>query len=120
MSRCYMYIVNGDDHSPLLDIWRKSLRNALQEFGLNVMSFDVATALLHEMNLSSPAVLLLDIQRHDWGGIKLQAQLNEHQQHVPVVFLGCEANSKEIVLAMKQGAVDFLVKPFFLSARFVR
>ena len=100
LSKGNVYVVSGDGHTHLLDVSRKSMRNALQEFGFNVMSFNGAAAFLGEINLSSPAVLLLDIQQQDWGGIKLQAQLNDHQQHVPVVFLGDEANSKEIVLAM--------------------
>ncbi len=60
----------------------------------------------------SPAVFVFDIQELDWGGVELLANVQKDQSHVPVIFLGTDANSKEIVKAMKQQAVDFLINPF--------
>lgn len=111
-SKGSVYVVNGDNDSTLECTSQKSLRNALQELGFNVMSFKGPAAFLRETTLSSPAVLLLDTHLRDWSGVTLQSQLTDLRRDVPVVFIGSEADSKEIVTAMKQGAVDFLIMPF--------
>ncbi len=42
----------------------------------------------------------------------MQAVLNDLGRKMPVVFLGSNLNPREIVTAMKQGAVDFIVQPY--------
>jgi two-component system response regulator FixJ len=118
ISKGNVYVVNGDSDSDspsdssLACTSQKCLRNALQEFGFNVMSFKGPAAFMRETTLSSPAVVLLDTRLRDWSGTTLQSQLIDLRRDIPVVFLGGEADSKEIVSAMKQGAVDFLITPF--------
>jgi FixJ family two-component response regulator len=129
-SRGNVYIINGygdgDGESglrelKLVNISRKSLRNALQEFGFNVMCFKGPRVFLHEfqflqeLKLALPAVLLFDTRLHDWSGVTLQFDLNQLEHAVPVIFLGGNDDSKEVVTAMKQGAVDFLAQPFTLQ-----
>ncbi len=131
LSRGNVYIVKGgegcDDSANceasirLVSTSRKSLRNALQERGFNVMTFCGPAAFLqefkslHELKLALPAVLLFDTQLHDWSGIALQFDLNQLEHAVPMIFLGGNDDSKEVVTAMKQGAVDFLAQPFTLE-----
>jgi FixJ family two-component response regulator len=59
-----------------------------------------------------PAVLLFDTRLHDWDGIALQHDLNQLEHVFPVIFFGGNNDSREIVTAMNQGAIDFLAEPF--------
>jgi two-component system, LuxR family, response regulator FixJ len=60
----------------------------------------------------SPAVILLDMRMPGTTGVGLQAQLNTLAHNVPVIFVSGDSRPEEIIAAMKQGAVDFLLKPF--------
>ncbi len=121
-SKGNLYIVHGDgvdDSSQhLVSTSRKSLRHALQGHGFNVMSFQGPEEFLSELQFFSelklrlPAVLLFDTRLHDWDGIALQHDLNQLEHVFPVIFLGGNNDSKEIVTAMNQGAIDFLADPF--------
>ena len=121
----HVYIINGldhdqdhdDDHVQLVSKSRKSLRNALQELGFNVMTFQGPALFLREQKLSLPAVLLFDTRLHDWSGVSLQSELNQPRlkNAIPIIFLGPNSDAKEIVTAMKQGAVDFFAHPFTLQ-----
>jgi FixJ family two-component response regulator len=49
-------------------------------------------------------------------GVALQSQLQTLAKNVPVVFASGDSRPEEIIAAMKQGAVDFLLKPFTAQA----
>jgi two-component system response regulator FixJ len=125
LSKGHVYIINGidndhsddDDHALLVSKSRKSLRNALQELGFNVMTFQGPELFLREHKLSLPAVLLFDTRLHDWSGVSLQSELNQLRlkNAIPIIFLGPNSDAKEIVTAMKQGAVEFFAHPFTLQ-----
>jgi two-component system, LuxR family, response regulator FixJ len=63
----------------------------------------------------SPAVILLDMRMPTLSGVELQQRLNDIGRKTPIVFVSGESLTSEIVRAMKQGAVDFLFKPFNLN-----
>ena len=50
------------------------------------------------------------------SGVELQAELMEIGWHTPIIFISGESLPAQIVLAMKQGAADFLLKPFSMDA----
>lgn len=108
-----VYIISGECEvvPPLAHTSRLSLRNALQECGFNVIRYK-GSAFLRDVKLSLPAVLLFDTRLNDWSGITLQGDLNQRENEIPVIFLGNQGSTKEVVSAMKQGAQDFLVDPF--------
>lgn len=49
------------------------------------------------------------------SGVELQRRLQDIGRQTPIIFVSGESLSSEIVLGMKQGAVDFLFKPFNLN-----
>jgi FixJ family two-component response regulator len=49
------------------------------------------------------------------SGVELQKKLNELGRQTPIIFISGESMPHEIVTSMKQGAVDFLFKPFNLD-----
>jgi FixJ family two-component response regulator len=100
-------IVIDDDASV-----RRSLCTMLERAGYQVSLYDCADAFLKQPVLPSPAVILLDMRMPGTTGVVLQSQLKTIAQNVPVIFVSGDSRPEEIVVAMKQGAVDFLLKPF--------
>jgi len=49
------------------------------------------------------------------SGVDLQKRLVDMGRITPIIFISGESMSHEIVTGMKQGAVDFLFKPFNLD-----
>ena len=100
-------IVIDDDASV-----RRSLCTMLERAGYEVSLYDCADAFLQNPVVPSPAVILLDMRMPGTTGVGLQAQLNTLAHNVPVIFVSGDSRPEEIIAAMKQGAVDFLLKPF--------
>jgi FixJ family two-component response regulator len=60
----------------------------------------------------APAVILLDMQMPDMSGLDLQERLLKLGRKTPIVFISGQSHPHQIVKSLKQGAVDFLFKPF--------
>ncbi len=104
-------IVIDDDASV-----RRSLCTMLERAGYEVSLHDCADAFLQNPVVPSPAVILLDMRMPGTTGIGLQSQLKTLAHNVPVIFVSGDSRPEEIIAAMKQGAVDFLLKPFTAQA----
>jgi two-component system response regulator FixJ len=95
---------------------RRSLRTMLERAGYAVSLHDCADAFLKNPAVSSPAVILLDMRMPGTTGVGLQSHLQTLAKNVPVIFVSGDSRPEEIITAMKQGAVDFLLKPFTAQA----
>lgn len=95
---------------------RRSLCTMLERAGYQVSLYESADAFLKNPVLPSPAVILLDMRMPGTTGVGLQAQLKTLAENVPIVFVSGDSRPEEIISAMKQGAVDFLLKPFSAQA----
>ena len=61
---------------------------------------------------SSSGVLILDVRMPDMSGLELQSKLLVNEIYLPIIFISGHASVPIAVEAMKQGAVEFLTKPF--------
>jgi FixJ family two-component response regulator len=104
-------IVIDDDASV-----RRSLSTMLAREGYAITLYDCADAFLSNPVVPSPAVILLDMRMPGMTGVGLQSQLKTLAKNVPVIFVSGDSRPEEIIVAMKQGAVDFLLKPFTAQA----
>jgi len=95
---------------------RRSLSTMLEREGYGVTLYDCADAFLSNPVVPSPAVILLDMRMPGMTGVGLQLHLKTLAQNVPVIFVSGDSRPEEIIVAMKQGAVDFLLKPFTAQA----
>ena len=96
---------------------RRSLCTMLERAGYQVSEYESADAFLQNPIPPSPWVLLLDMRMPGTTGVMLQAKLKTLVTHpVPIVFVSGDSRPDEIISAMKQGAVDFLLKPFTAQA----
>jgi len=107
MSRVPTVLVVDDD-----SFMRSALRRVFTIAHIPVETFASASELLDTADLSAPAVLLLDVMMPGMTGLELQAILKERGVRLPVIFLTGAADIPMAVTAMRNGAVDFLEKPF--------
>jgi hypothetical protein len=91
---------------------RRSITTLLTRAGYDVTSYESADAFLQNPILPLPCVILLDMRMPGTLGVDLQAKLQTASHLVPIVFASGDSRSEEIIRAMKQGAMDFLLKPF--------
>ena len=94
---------------------RNSLSRSLGFIGYDVYSFADPKDFLQIKEMYSPAVILLDMRMKEVSGLDFQRQLLEKKVSTPIIFISGESDKSEIIQAMKNGAVDFLLKPFDLS-----
>lgn len=102
------------------DELRSDLERALQFCGYTIFSFSNPEEFLSEYRPLVPAVLVTDMRMPKQSGIQLQDELSAKGHKIPIIFISGESTDEQIVKAFKNGAFDFLLKPFsretFLSA----
>ena len=109
----YLYILD-DDAS-----FRDSLRHAFVSLGYQVWVFGSPQELLQFSNICWPAVLITDVRMPGKSGVELQQDLIEANLGIPLIFMSGESTVQEAILGMRQGAIDFLEKPFAVEALLV-
>jgi len=89
---------------------RESLALLLSAFDLRAITFGSAAEYIAFQKPDVAACLILDLELPDMSGLELQRQSGDDQ--APVIFISGRGDIPTSVRAMKQGAVDFLTKPF--------
>ena len=62
--------------------------------------------------LTMAACLIADIRMPGISGLELQARLKSEKCRIPVIFITAHGDAEMRTLAMADGAVEFLTKPF--------
>ena len=93
-------------------VTRLLLSSVLNAAGIGVKSFDSAAELLDEGSLETAGVLLLDLRMPGMSGLELHQLLLQRDVVLPVLFISGEADLATAVTAMRNGAADFIEKPF--------
>ena len=91
---------------------RDALRLYLEATGFTVSTFESAEAFLDEIDELGRGLLVLDQRMTGMSGLELQSELNIRGLELPTIFITGHGDVPMSVRAMKQGAVDFLEKPF--------
>jgi len=105
----HIYLIDDDESM------RTSLARMLGDVGYQVQEYASATEFLEKSLPLAPAVILLDMQMPDVTGLDLQKQLVGLGRKTPIVFISGQSHPHQIVQALKNGAIDFLFKPFNLE-----
>ncbi len=90
---------------------REALRELFTSLAVPSAAFGSASEYVAYPKRDAPACLLLDVELPDINGLDFQRQLRD-ADHPPIVFITGHGDIPSSVRAMKNGAVDFLVKPF--------
>jgi len=91
---------------------RESVRLLLYAGGLRSFVYESADAFLADKNPPSFDCMLLDIRMPGTDGLELFSILNRQHLAYPVIFITGHGDIPLAVSAIKQGAYDFLTKPF--------
>lgn len=102
----HVFLVDDDDGL------RESIAELLRSVGYKVQAWRSATDFLEAIPRAVPAVLVTDMRMPGMSGVELHAELIRLGRTVPVVYISGESTVPQSIQAMKQGAADFLVKPF--------
>jgi FixJ family two-component response regulator len=91
---------------------RDSIGNLIRSVGLNVRLFATAQEFLGTPEPDTPACIVLDVRLPGLSGLDCQRQLADAGFRVPIVFISAHGDIPMSVRAMKEGAMDFIMKPF--------
>lgn len=91
---------------------RADLASRLRASNLEVLEFETAEAFLQNHVSHTPSVIVTDMVLPGMSGIKLFEVIRQANIETPVIFISGYSEPRQIIDAMKLGAVDFLWKPF--------
>lgn len=91
---------------------REGLSLLLETTGQLVKSYSNARDFLNDYNNTMRGCLILDIRMPIMTGLDLQKKLNELGVTLPIIFITGHGDIPMAVEAMRQGALDFIRKPF--------
>ncbi|GIU33811.1 DNA-binding response regulator [Shewanella colwelliana] len=102
---CDLYLV--DDDQDVLD----SLSWMLEALGHSTECYISADRFLASVDLSQPAIAILDIQMPGTDGIELLTKIKSANSPISVIMLTGHGTISMAVQAIQKGAIDFLEKP---------
>jgi len=91
---------------------QESLRDLIESTGLVARCFGSAEEFLESDLRTRAACLIVDIRMPKMSGLQLQARLKEEECDIPVIFVTAYGDARMRIQAMREGAVEFLAKPF--------
>lgn len=90
----------------------RSLAMLLEKRGIAVRSYASAESFLESLDVARPQCVVSDIRMPGMSGIELQRELARRDASIPVILVTGHGDIAMAVQAVKQGAFDFLEKPF--------
>ena len=94
----------------------QSVQSALQDLieseGLSALCFGSAEEFLDSETRYKAACLIADVRMPGMSGLELQARLKADRCRIPIIFITAHGDAKMRIQAMRDGAVEFLTKPF--------
>jgi two-component system, NtrC family, response regulator PilR len=91
---------------------RDFLKILLEKEGHEVTTANSGTSALEVLNKQSADVIVSDIRMPGMTGIELLETVKEQVPDLPVILITAFASPDDAVLAMKNGAFDYISKPF--------
>ncbi|MCG8626534.1 MAG: sigma-54 dependent transcriptional regulator [Proteobacteria bacterium] len=93
---------------------RNMVRMLLEDEGYAVREASNAEETRHALSAKPPSLIILDIwmRQSDMDGLELQKWVKRQYPHVPTIIISGHGNIETAVQAMKDGAFDFVEKPF--------
>jgi FixJ family two-component response regulator len=102
----HVFLIDDDDGL------RESVSGVLARAGYQTHCWESATDFLRVLPDLSPAVVVVDMRMPDMSGVDMHAALIKKGFTSPIVYISGESTVWQSVQAMKQGAMEFLIKPF--------
>ena len=109
MSQARILVVE-DDHG-----LREAIVDTLLLGGYDCQEADSGEAALLRLNDTAVDMVISDIQMGGMDGLTLLATIRQQYPQIPVLLMTAYANIDGAVRAMREGAIDYLAKPFELT-----
>ena len=106
MTEPTIFIVDDDE------AYRDSLVELVASVGLHCECFASALDFLAAFDPARAGCLVLDVRMARMSGLALQARLKTMGATLPIVFISGHGDLEMAVKAIKDGAVDFVQKPY--------
>ncbi len=94
----------------------ESVQNALEDLieadGLSARCFGSAEEFLESGLQHKAACLITDVRMPGMSGLELQTTLKAEGCRIPIIFITAHGDARARIQAMREGAVEFLMKPF--------
>lgn len=94
------------------EMLRESLPDLLREFGFVARAFSSGQEFLSSDYVDETRCLILDVAMPGMTGLDLQEELKRRGQAIPIIFITGQKDEDVRKQAIKEGAVNFLYKPF--------
>jgi len=91
---------------------QRALQDLIESDGLSALCFSSAEQFLDSAARSQAACLIADLRMPGMSGLELQAQLKAQRCPIPIIFITAHGDAEMRIYAMREGAVEFLSKPF--------
>lgn len=104
-----VFIVDDDQAT------RESLAGVIASMGFPADPYESAESMLAALNPNHTGCALIDLRLPGMSGLELMEQLLSRQVRLGMVMISGHGEVRAAVRAMKQGAVDFLQKPYAIE-----
>ena len=101
-------ILIADDDSYI----QEALKDRLESLGYHVLVVDDGKAALESIGRYSPHMAFLDIEMPGMKGMEVLKEIRRRDKDLPVIMITAYGSIDLAVEAMKEGAFDFIPKPF--------
>ena len=91
---------------------RKILQSRLRAMNVQVLVASGGSEALEQIRRETPSIVLLDLQMPKMSGIDVLRSLKREGLEATVIVVTAHATIETAVEAMKEGAYDFITKPF--------
>jgi len=91
---------------------RDSLESLLRSVGLSTKTLASVPEFVSVGRPNGPTCLVLDVRLPGQSGLDFQKELSSAHIRIPIIFLTGHGDIPMSVQAMKEGAVEFLTKPY--------
>ena len=102
------YILVVDDEENIRD----GSKRILSRIGFRVMTASRGNEALDIMEREKPSIVFLDLKMPGMGGMEVFERIREIDETILVIIITGYATVETAIKAMKQGAYDFISKPF--------
>ena len=91
---------------------QRALQDLIESDVLSALCFGSAEQFLDSGARHKAACLIADIRMPGMSGLELQAKLKAERRPLPIIFITAHGDAEMRIRAVRQGAVEFLNKPF--------
>lgn len=91
---------------------RFTLIELIEDSGLECMAVGNGISALIEVKKNLYGLVILDLKLPGMSGIEILKKIKEFNNTLPVIMLSAYGDLKSVVESIKNGAYDFVTKPF--------